>query len=412
MNFPIVANAESPPISANPAAVNISPGTGALQRYINTKLNIQNTHGIHIDGAWIGDANNLFSGGIPHAGRWTTNSLLLLNMTVNTEGFSQWQGGLFGVQLLQFNGQSTNKQAGTVQGYNSLPGSPPLNRSELYQLWFRQEFINKKLVVRIGKVVPTFDFNNVIKPVPLQNNTTIPAVTGLIYTPIFVNSSMLGVLPGYYNSAYGVTINLVPTKVWYLSLGMYDGNLAQEKQLGLTGPNFNGAYFHIAETGLDWLVGKNNFPGSVGLGAWHQTGLITGSPTLSEHGASGYYFFGSQRLWYKHAGIDNSGISAFYQFGANNSSALPMTEYAGAGLTAFGLIPCRLEDSMGVGGAYAWMNQSIFARKTELIWQAYYQAQIFNGIFLEPVLSYIPMPAAKPHLSPAWAGTLRVIMLF
>ncbi len=408
---PFVAFADT--ISANPAAVNITPGTGELQRYIEKKLKIQNDHGIYIDGVWIADANDLFSGGIKHVDRLTTNSSLLLSMTADTEKLNLWKGGLFGVQFLQFNGQSTNKQAGSVQGYNSLPGPPPLNRFSLYELWYRQVLFNKKLLIRIGKVDPTCDFNNVVKPVPLQEDRqSIAAVTGLIYTPIFVNSSMIGVLPGYYNTAYGVTINFIPTKKWYLSLGAYDGHLAQGTQTGLTGPHFNGSYFYIGETGFAWLLGKNQLPGAIGLGAWHQTGLVQASPSVSEHDASGYYLFGSQRLWYKDPGCDNSGISAFYQYGTNNSHAMLMDEYMGAGLTAFGLVPRRADDSMGLGAAYAWLNQAIFARHEELMYQAYYQAKIINGVYVEPVLSYIPTPGASNKLNASWAGTLRAIILF
>ena len=96
-------------------------------------------------------------------------------------------------------------------------------------------------------------------------------------------------------------------------------------------------------------------------------------------------------------GIDNSGVSILYQYGANNSSVLPMTKYAGAGLTVFGLLFSRLDDSFGIRSAYVWLNQHSFSRKTELMFQAYYQAKILNGIYLEPVLSYIPIPDAMPH---------------
>jgi porin len=400
-------------ISSNPAAVNLTPGTGVAQHYFEKKLGIQNNHGIYVDGAWIGDINNLSSGGINNPDRWTSNSLFLLNMTLDTKKIGAWDGGLFGVQFLQFNGQATNAQAGTVQGYNSLPGAPPLNRSELYQLWYRQEFLNKKFMVRIGKVAPTFHFNNVINPVPLYDEKIeIPAVTSLIYTPVFVNPSVLGLLPGYYNSAYGITISFTPSQNWYLSLGSYDGNLANGTQTGLTGPHFNGSYFNIAETGFSWFIGKNKLPGTVGVGAWHQTGLIQESSMLFEHGASGYYLFGSQRLWYKNPGINNGGISAFYQYGENNSSVLPMKKYVGAGLTFFGLIPSRENDSMGMGTAFSWLNQKSFSRKTELMLQAYYQAKIINGIFLEPALSYIPTPGAQPNLHAAWVATMRLIVLF
>jgi porin len=219
-------------------------------------------------------------------------------------------------------------------------------------------------------------------------------------------------LPGYYNSAYGITISFTPSQNWYLSLGSYDGNLANGTQTGLTGPHFNGSYFNIAETGFSWFIGKNKLPGTVGVGAWHQTGLIQESSMLFEHGASGYYLFGSQRLWYKNPGINNGGISAFYQYGENNSSVLPMKKYVGAGLTFFGLIPSRENDSMGMGTAFSWLNQKSFSRKTELMLQAYYQAKIINGIFLEPALSYIPTPGAQPNLHAAWVATMRLIVLF
>ena len=48
----------------------------------------------------------------------------------------------------------------------------------------RQAALADKLVVRFGKSVPTYDFGNVVRPVPEQDvSLRIPAVSGLIYTP-------------------------------------------------------------------------------------------------------------------------------------------------------------------------------------------------------------------------------------
>jgi porin len=399
-------------ISSNPAAVNVGEGTGALQRYLEKKWGIQDNHGIAFQGAWLGDTNQLFSGGIPNAKRNTLNSVLLLELTIDTEKLYGWKGGLFGAQFLQQNAQNTNGQAGVVQGYNSLPDVPPFNRSELYDLWYRQEFFDKKLYVRVGKTVTTLEFNNVIKPdVLAQGEPNIPAVTSLIYTPIFINTAVDGIMPGYTNSAYGVTISFTPVKQWYLKYGVYDGNLASGKQTGLTGPTFNGSYFHIGETGSAWLIGKNHLPGNVGVGVWRQTGLIRQS-ILTEEGASGAYIFGSQRLWYRYPGYNISGVSAFYQYGINNSSVLPMKQFVGGGLTAFSLIPNRPNDSMGIGTALSWLNQRSFVRKTELMYQIYYQAKVIPNVYLEPALSYIPKPGTNPNLNAAWAGTVRAIVLF
>lgn len=401
-------------ISSNPAAVNYIARSGLLQDYLYEKVGIKDDHGIRFGGVIVSDVNSLLAGGVPHAKIDTNNNLFLFNTTIDTEKFAGWKGGMFGTEFLQFNGQDTNAQAGAIQGYNSLPAIPPFNRSELYQLWFRQELFDNRLIVRVGKSVPTLDFNNVVKPVALQeSHSKIPVVTGLIYTPIYVNSSTLGVLPGYYNSAYGVVVSFTPNKHWYLSTAMYDGNLARGINTGTRVlPLWNGSYFQIAETGVAWLLGSDSKPGNIALGAWHQTGPILPGPGLYEKGASGLYLFGSQRLWYRHPGIDNSGLSMFYQYGINNSSVLPVTQFVGNGLTVFGMTPNRPDDSFGLGSALAWLNPVSFSRRTEWMLQAYYQAQVRKDVYFEPVISYLPTPGLSPSIRPTWASTFRIIILF
>lgn len=83
---------------------------------------------------------------------------MIVGANLDAEKLSGWKGASFGIQFLQFNGEQTNRQAGSVQGYNSLPGAEPLNRSELYQLWYRQSLFDDKLTFRIGKMIPKFDF--------------------------------------------------------------------------------------------------------------------------------------------------------------------------------------------------------------------------------------------------------------
>ena len=109
---------------------------------------------------------------------------------------------------------------------------------------------------------------------PVQDqHLAIPAVSGLLYTPVFLNPTLLGAMPGYYNTAYGITATLTPVRNLYLSYGLYDGNIANHVQTGLHGaPNFNGYYFHVGEAGGAWEVA--GLPGSFGIGGWHQTGQI------------------------------------------------------------------------------------------------------------------------------------------
>lgn len=401
-------------VSGNPGAVNVQPGTGLLGRL----LGFGPDSGVYLGGLWIGDADYLFGGGV-NPRSWNLNSLAIVGIDLDLEKLMGFSGGQFGAEFLQFDGQPSNSGAGVITGYDGLTGPPPLDRSELYQLWWRQRLFADKLTIRVGKVVPTYDFNNVARPVTVQDQSlSIPAVSGLIYTPIFVNPTILGALPGYYNSAYGITTTFAPGGNWYLAYGIYDGNLARGQQTGLTAsPDFSGYYFQIGELGTAWALGSQGLPGSIGIGGWGQTGELTaasGKQAVQQNGTEGFYAFGSQRIWLQHPAVDNSGVSGFFQFGINDSTTMLASRYLGLGLTGFGLVPYRPSDSIGVGSAWSWLNRlpgSGF-RSNELILAAYYQAHVVGGIFVQPTLSYIPNPGASTALHGATALTLQSTILF
>ena len=401
-------------ISGNPGAVNVKPGIGLLGRI----LGFGPDSGVFIGGVWSGDADYLIGGGNDPK-TWSLNSLAVIGVDLDFQKLLGLPGGELGATFLQFDGQPANRDAGVVTGYDGLTGPPPLDRTELYQLWWRQRLFNDKLMIRVGKVVPTYDFNNVIRPVPVESESlSIPAVTGVIYTPIFVNPTILGVLPGYYNSAYGITTTFIPVEHWYLSYGIYDGNLAHGRQTGVYGtPDFSGYYFQIGEVGTAWLLGPEGLPGSIGLGGWGQMGKLTagsGAHKIEQNGTKGSYAFGSQRIWLRRPTVDNSGISGYFQLGINNSRTLPASEYAGLGFTGFGLVPLRPSDSFGVGSAWSWLNRAPGSgtRSNEFILQTYYQVHVMGPVFVQPTFSYIPNPGQSTALHGATALTLQSTVLF
>jgi porin len=395
-------------MSGNPGAVDIRVGSGELGR----RLHIPESSGVRLGGIWLGDYNALLSGraGVHDDRIWTGNSSLILDLYIDCNAAFGWTGGSFGSEFLQFNGQPTNADAGVVQGYNSLPGDPPLNRSELYQLWVRQEFAHKHLSVRIGKTVPTYHFNNVSKPVPTEDlAVSIPSVTGVIYTPIFVNPTLLGAIGGYYNSVYGVVASVAPVRQAYINLAIYDGNVAKGVQTGLTGPHFNGYYFSIGEVGYGWTQSK---PGIVALGGWYQSGLLK-AEDQEQRGTGGVYAFGSQALWIRKSETSDKGnLSSFFQLGWNNSRTLEMDRFVGFGLTAFALSGKRPNDSFGAGLSWSRLNPALFDRRCEWMVQGYYQAQVYSFLFVQPVLSYIPNPGAHPTESNVVAFTGRMSLIF
>jgi porin len=396
-------------IAGNPGAVDVEPGSGALGRLIGFGPD----SGVRLGGVLVTNGNYLASGG-NDPGTASFNNLLVTAFAVDLDKLTYIPGATVGASLLQFDGEPTNQQAGVVTGYNGLPGAPPLDRTEFYEAWWRQSLFADTVILRLGKLVPTNDFNNVVRPVPVNDRSLqIPAVSGLLYTPIFKNPTMLGFLPGYYNSAYGATMTLAPSQRSYLSLGIYDGNGARGVQTGLeTGPTFNGYRFQIGEIGSAWLLGPQSLPGAAAIGAWDQTGLLTlKGPTglITQNGSQGVYMFASQRLW---KGAGGEGVSGLIQLGANDSrTTLFATRYVGLGLTAFGLIPGRPGDSFGAGLAWSELNQNVGYRSNELIFQVYDQIQVANAFYLEPALT-LSTPGETTARQPAVAFTLQSTILF
>lgn len=410
-------------VAANPGAVNITVGNGKLGRW----LGLNEDCGLRLGGVWVGDASGVLSGGLD-PGRWGLNELAILDVSIDAEKRWGLHGTSFGTQYLDFNGQPTNILAGSVQGFDGLQSVPPLNRSELYQMWWRQTWFDGKLITRLGKSVPTYDFDNVLAAVPVSDDAyNIPAVSSLIYTPIFVNPTMLGRIPGYYDSSTGLTATFMPDDHFYLSYGFYDGNAARGEDTGLLGPQFTGYYFHVGELGTTWKYGPQVKPGKLGVGVWGQTGKLNLPNGGTDNGETGVYLFASQRLWFRCPGQDNSGISGFVQFGANDSNSSLVRQYFGCGLTAFGLVQSRPKDSQGVGLAWSFLNDDPNAgqfffpnasttstqfRSNELMLAGYYQAVLFDGAFLQPTLTYIPNPAVRNNLPGAFALSIYLITLF
>jgi len=403
-------------ITGNPAATEVNPGTGQLGEWIAEKIGMPEETGLRLGGVGVADFNWLMAGG-ESPGRTSWNFLFIVGLNADLEKLIHLPGSEIAVDALFFRGQPTNDYAASAQGYNGLPGAPPLQRGELYQFYWKQRWFEDRLVWRLGKQLPSVTFNNVLQGLPVREGALmLPAVSGLIYTPVFTNPTMLGVLPGYYNSAYGFSVTALPFSHLYLSGGIYDGALAQGFNTGnLAWPVFNGSWFMIGEIGVDWQLTTDGYLGRAAFGGWNQTGTLSTGSGVSEDGTYGFYGFASQTVWEgRRAGDATSqqGLVTFLQLGINDSETLPINGYVGGGATVFGVVPGRTADSFGAGFALSWLNRNVFERDHELMWQVYYQAQLTENFIFQPTLTYIHQPGQDPHASNAWALGARLTFLF
>ena len=175
-------------LAGNPGAVNIQVGNGRLGRL----LGIDKDSGFRFGGLWIGDASGVLSGGLD-GGQWGLNSLTIVDLFLDTEKQWGWKGTLVRHPVPPVHrpaDQHPGRQRAGVR-WSARPAAPeplgalsalvspgPVRRQAHHPR--RQVGADVRLQQRAG-------------PVPVVDTAyTIPAVSGLIYTPIFVNPTMLG----------------------------------------------------------------------------------------------------------------------------------------------------------------------------------------------------------------------------
>jgi porin len=400
-------------LAGNPRAATGFFGNGMLGRELGFKERSGVTLGgvVQLDGDW------LISGGLkPNS--LSGNSVVGVNLQIDSAKVMRIPGGQFSVDFCKFRGMDNNAQAGSVQGYDNLPGASPYSRSELLQLWWLQNLFHERLILKLGKLNGAAEFNTVLVPVPVaEPKSSDWTISDLLYAPSGLNPTLSGRLPAFYDTAYGAIALLEPVRSLYAQYGIFDGNVARGVTTGLNLlPNINSYKFHIAEAGYAWRLGDQGKPGKFAAGGWHQTGKLLTPASTYKNGDSGFYAFATQRLWYQHPGANAAGLESYAQFGDTNSSAAPAaTRYVGAGITVVNLLKSRPLDSFGAGLAWSRLNHSPASRfrSSEIMWQAYYKAVLIPWrLVAVGAYSAIPTPGEHPGIPAANALTARLIFLF
>ncbi len=393
--------------SGNPAATNKSPGVGLLGRLVDL-----DALGVRLGGIWMGEVSGALVGGL-HQGSWRGQNLLVADATLDLERLVGWPGALAGGELLTHGGTAASSLTGDVQGFDGLDGGPPLDRTELYELWLRQSLFDGRVVLRLGKQVPSYDF------------AVVADVTPLVFTPVFAMPTMLGRAPGYPDSATGISVFAYPTTDLYAGFGFYDGRLgAKGIPTGNRSPDLDGDYFFIGEAGATWSLGGSRLPGGFGAGGWGQTGRLERFDGSVQDGTSGFFALVKQHLWAE-PDAAGQGLVAYLVLGLADPEVQLAEAYVGGGLSWTGPIPGRGADSIATG--FAWSDLSGEAerhamptpplppgrvRPSELILQTTYQLVVTRNLFLQPTLSWIPHPGQSSGIPNALALTLRMGILF
>ena len=415
------------PPTSNPAASQKAPGTGELGRL----LGLPADGALRVSGVWVGNGTSQWAGGVSDQNGVNGAQEFLLEVSLDLGKAIGLDHTWIWVQGLQVNTTSdAGLVTGSVQGSNSLTPPPPWNRSELFEFALRKDFWDGRLRLIAGKQSASITFANINRP----DQTTDPRyqvvnLTSLAFTPIYSMPTLIDRLPGYTNSALGLTLTAQPDVLdgrAYVSAGVYDGRGGLRHasvQTGMDAPSLTGPLFSIAEAGSGWVVGQSRKPGSFGLGAWSQGGESVvcqdSAPAncFTEMGAWGVYALLTQRLSSFRSEKNSSGITSFLSAGWSPSISNHMGASVTAGLTAIGPLESRPNDSIGVGLAWAEINRSQpfledEFNANELMLQGYVQVALADWLYLQPTITVLPLVGDRDAEDDSLSGLLQLTMLF
>jgi porin len=405
-----------------------------------------NKETIRLGGLFLPQLNWTATGGAkPHS--WFGSLLVGVNAGVDLKRTLGIPGATFGVEFVAYTGGAANLASGTVLKYDGVNTQAPNSRQELTQLWWHQRLFHDKLVFQIGKMNAAGSFGTVALPVPISDPKLADMdITVLVWPMSGINPTMYGRLPIWPNNAYGAVVHFAPTKNFYASYGIFDGNNSQNNHTNIqTGlmlePKINSNKFHIAEVGATYLLGAEQMPGKFGIGGWVQTGKLFTPNLTYQNGATGYYLFANQRLWYRHPSIDNSGLIGFMQFGRTSDQAAQVNTCLNGGLTAVDLLPALPYNRVSLGVAWGELNDAPIAgiffyngfypgvpsnttrfNGSELMIQVALQSTLVfpvkglwvpnEAITFNLAYTYIPTPGQRPNLPQAHTLLLRMVQMF
>jgi porin len=264
--------------------------------------------------------------------------------------FSHWLNGRF----------PPNNQfdpTGSYVGVNTnLPGAGDAELNQVAQLYYEQSLANERLSLAFGKMDANFPFANVQAAGPFQNSIAMYTST---LNPFF---------PTYHNEATALYARAGDVDFISTKFGWFDGTTAAfDPATGKSGPatgprgpstffDNRGNWFLITQTDLAWKV-DDELPGSIGAGAWLQTGR-TDTAGTNAGGVSdvpGCYLQWQQLVWAPCDDIasDGGGLAYFGQFGWSDPHKNPVHWSIMTGVSATGVFPRRQADAVGIMVAHS-----------------------------------------------------------
>jgi porin len=284
--------------------------------------------------------------------------------TVDMDKFANVDGGtlFFDWEFFSwYNGRFPNNDqfdpTGSYVGINTnLLDGDDRGLNHIAQLYYEQSLADDCLSFTFGKMDANVPFAVVQAAGAFQNSIAM------------FTSTLNPFIPSYENEATALVaragdINYVSTK-----FGWFDGtSAAYDPVTGKSGPdtgprgpstffNNKGNWFLISQTDFAWTVNET-LPGSIGAGAWLQTGLTATAGTNKDgvRDVPGCYLQWQQIVWAPSEDVANNGggLAYYGQFGWSDPNKNPIHWSLMTGVSATGVLRGRPADAAGLMFAYS-----------------------------------------------------------
>ena len=316
----------------------------------------------------LNDTSEMLSnpvGGIKQATIY--QGLLASTLTLDLEKLANWPGASLYAEGYQISGRGLSRNAiGNLLAVSTIEALPS---TRLLDLWFQQEFLERKVSFRIGQIALDDEFYISQYAANFINST--------FGCPDLLSTDLPSGGPCYPFAAPGVRLRVAPTSSLTLSTAVFNGNPAppgpgdpQIRNSG--GTNFLigvGGTLVLSELAYSFDEGPDlpSPPSDFKLGGWYHTadfpdlrrdtlGRSLADPTSNgiagpHRGNYGLYLILDKMLWQPpNAGA--RGFAGFLRVGGAAGDRNLINLELDAGLTYKGLFPGRDADLIGIAASY------------------------------------------------------------
>ena len=314
-----------------------------------------------------------------------------LDVSVGVDGEKalNWHGSSAFVRLKHHLGDQGGDEdyVADAQGFSNIDAPP---RTYLYELWFQQELMGKKVRIKGGKIDANSEFAVVHSAADFLNSS-------MGYSPTIL------ALPTYPEPQPGISVFVHPKSPYEVSVGLF--------RTGYAGP------MTLVEGGRTWSITDRELGGRASFGFWHLGGPLEDFDGDYDPGTHGLYSVLEQSIWKRpraQSSLERQ-ISAFLQFGQANGEVSAFTQHLGVGLVLDSPFAIRAHDSLGVAATtvrFTGDSHAAFEEHRETAIEIYYKLSVRQFLSLLPDVQYIHHPGGSRSRHETLVITPRLVISF